>query len=302
MTISDEEGLLAEQLDFRKPRFTQNSFQNIPGDVAGDVELAGRIQQVCAHAVPGIGAAGSFRSELQERLAFMAVVESDEQPLPRGLHEILEQVMGAGGPVQGVPFGCRVRQRCPGRVPGQFGPCELPGLQGDSQFAPAAGPVHQSPEGLGIENLIGKDNSPRRQVKLAARTDQPVPAKRVHRQMPEQAVSGLGSDLDENMAVRRAINQPQGCIRNESSKDRAHAGCRIEIGFVRPPNALATGLVIAMHGVVEGPGDKIRERQDTAAGASHARGQGRVCGRCGRLALGRLHGFRVGEGQALVNP
>lgn len=225
----------------------------VPANVTGQVLFAWSGQQVVGLRVPVIGSRrsrGRLGGELLERLP---IIDRDEQPPPlldrdligeRGRGERLVEMIALGGADGRFPDDIRI----------EFDFQERVGAQRHAQFPPAAATDNMSEARLGVEQLVGKNDT------LAAERDGDAPpdglhvAKGVGHAAEHACRAGLRADL--HPGVRRRIaaggHQPfDAGGADEFAEERTGRGCGEEIRARLTPDADLVPAIVADLRVIE---------------------------------------------------
>lgn len=159
--------------------------------------------------------------------------------------------MSSGRPIDGVPVGGRggkLRKRLEGR--------DKAGLQGT--FPDLDGPFHPLPlvedeasERLGIEELVGEDNGPGRQIKGIAVPDETRLPERVGIEAAEKTGFRFRSDLDKRVGRKVTLEEGFDGFHHQLGENRTKAGGGVEIGMAGMADAGPPPGVVAKLWMVE---------------------------------------------------
>lgn len=273
--MSDQEGLLTLDLGGGEAGGGHDGGETVPGDVAGEVLLAGMGEEVGMEGVVAVGAGGAGGRALEEVRERLAVVEEEGEPLPAAAEDPAEESLGGEGEVKGgalVPgMGKGCDEGAAGFVVGLAMDILGEGSVGEHAHAeldPAAAGEAESAEGLGVEELVGDDDGAGRDVERVAQPPDLEGGEAVGDAL-ERRGAGFGAELDEDMVAGVAEDAPGG-LGDELAEDGPEGGGGGEVGGAAPAHPVAGGGVVAGPGMEEDDLDEGVEAEDAAAGGPAA--------------------------------
>ncbi len=250
--VADEERFLRFEREVLEIVFAESGFDPVPADVTGEVLFAGLGEKVVGLAVAVVDAGGAGGSVFDELGPGFAVVEGDEEALPRLGGDFAGEGGGGERGVEDVSVGGGR-----GKFGGRGGEGELDfgeGVfaEGDAELAPGVIAEDEAAERLGIEELVGKNDAGAGECERFADAERADGGERMG-DVGEDAGGRFGADFDEGVVARDGGAAEEGGAGggDEFAEDGAAGAGGEEVGAGGVADSLVRAAVVSNFWIVE---------------------------------------------------